>query len=419
MTNKASERIKRLSKKIIQAWEARALQEVAASVHKTSLALPNSLPEFLNNVAEALSTNINRTETKVRWDRDENTRINKKHGVERASSVDYTMDQLIFEYHILRQVIFDIMEEEAPLSPVEREVIICSVEQAVNDAATQFCKSVSDLTLKHTKEKDLLTSVRTRDEFLTVVSHELKTPITSLLLHAQMILKNRNPGDDAKNINRVYEFVGHVNMQVKRLNQLIEDILDFGRVRTGSYKPEMSRVNICDVINEVIGSFDLVFQAFKVGPPEFSCHEDTIVSIDKRGFEKVFRSLFTNAIKYGQGKPVSIQVLLKESDVEVIVTDHGIGVKPENLDRIFTKFERAISSNEVSGLGLGLYIAREIITAHGGEIWVKSKLGEGSNFHISIPRLIEERTELKGTDSVLIQSGLVLTPNENSRQPQQ
>ncbi|MBC7539662.1 MAG: HAMP domain-containing histidine kinase [Bacteriovorax sp.] len=416
MPNQASDRIKRLSKKIIQAWEDRALKEVDASIHKTSLALSTSLPEFLENVAEALSTTINRTETKVRWDRDENTRINTNHGKEQAESVDYTMDQLIFEYHILRQVIFDIMEEEAPLSTVEREVIICFVEQAVNDAATQFCKSVNALKLKYAKEEDLLASIRTRDEFLTVISHELKTPLTSLLLKAQMILKHKKNVDDDHQIKKIYEFVGHVNVKVKRLSLLIEDILDFGRVRTGRYMPHMSKINICDIIDEVIDSLDLVFQAFKVSPPEFSWHEDSIVSIDKNGFEKVFRSLFTNAIKYGQGRPVSIDVKVNNSVVEIIIIDHGVGIKLENIERIFTKFERAVSSNEVSGLGLGLYIAREIITAHGGDLWVESKLGEGSAFHFSIPRLLEDSTELRGSNSERAHTGIVINSIEYSNQ---
>jgi signal transduction histidine kinase len=139
----------------------------------------------------------------------------------------------------------------------------------------------------------------------------------------------------------------------------------------------MCRINICDVINEVIESLNPVFQAFKIGPPEFFCHEDSIVSIDKEGFAKVFRSLFTNAIKYGQGKPVSIEVKMTNSEVEIAVTDNGVGIGPENIERIFSKFERAVSVNEVCGLGLGLYIAKEIITAHGGRMWVESKLGEG------------------------------------------
>ena len=204
---------------------------------------------------------------------------------------------------------------------------------------------MSDITLKFSQEEDLIASIRTRDEFLTVVSHELKTPLTSLLLQAQMILKSKDTTDNDKHIKKVYEFIGQVSVQVKRLSHLIEDILDFGRVRTGSYKPDMCRINICDIINEVIDSLDPVFQAFKVGPPEFSCHEDSIVSIDKNGFEKVFRSLFTNAINYGQGKPVSIQVKVNDTEVEIVVIDHGVGIGPEHLDSIFTKFERAISSN--------------------------------------------------------------------------
>jgi len=403
MPNQASERIKRLNGEIIRAWEERAVQEVAASIHKSSLALPNSLSEFLDNVAEALSTTTDRTKAKVKWDRENNTRVNKNHGNDRAERTDYTMDQLIFEYHILRQVIFDVMEQEAPLTTIEREVIICSVEQAVNDAATQFCKSVSDITLRISHEEDLEASIRTRDEFLTVVSHELKTPLSSLLLKTQMMLRDKKPVADEKQIKKMYEFVGQVSVQVKRLSNLIEDILDFGRVRTGSYQPEMCRVNICEIINEVIESLDPVFQAFKVGPPEFFCHDDSIVSIDKDGLAKVFRSLFTNAIKYGQGKPVSIEVKMTNSEVEIAVTDHGVGIGPENIERIFSKFERAISSNEVCGLGLGLYIAKEIITAHGGRMWVESKLGKGSCFHFSLPRLLENRSEFKATSSVTVQ----------------
>ncbi|MBA2404571.1 MAG: sensor histidine kinase [Bdellovibrionales bacterium] len=129
---------------------------------------------------------------------------------------------------------------------------------------------------------------------------------------------------------------------------------------------------------------------------------------------KVLRSLFTNSIKYGQGKPVSVEVKVKFSEVEIVITDHGIGIAPENINRIFTKFERAISHNEVCGLGLGLYIAKEIITAHGGRIWVESKLGEGSAFHFSIPRLMDDRNEIQRTNLVTIQSDKKIFPNSDN-----
>jgi hypothetical protein len=122
MHNQASERLTKLNDRIMHTWEERALKEVDASVHQHSLALRNSLPEFLDQLATALSTTIDRTTARVKWDKDESTRIGKKHGKERAGMLSYTMDQLIFEYHILRQVICDVMEEEAPLSEIEREV---------------------------------------------------------------------------------------------------------------------------------------------------------------------------------------------------------------------------------------------------------------------------------------------------------
>jgi len=119
-------------------WEARAVKEVSAALANNSLALRNSLPDFLVHVANALSTTIDRTEVRVKWDKEQATLLGKGHGKDRARTINYTIDQVIFEYHILRQVICDVMEEKEPLLPFEREIIVCAVEQAVSDSASKF-----------------------------------------------------------------------------------------------------------------------------------------------------------------------------------------------------------------------------------------------------------------------------------------
>src|SRR5690606_32735949 len=108
------------------------------------------VPEYLEQLSDALSTIIDRTDARKRADRIDSERVGRKHGRERAGSLNYSMQQLIFEYHILRQVICDVMEEEVPLTPVEREIIVASIEQAVNDAATQFSETLRDIQEKLT-----------------------------------------------------------------------------------------------------------------------------------------------------------------------------------------------------------------------------------------------------------------------------
>src|SRR6478672_8257230 len=126
MSNQASDRLQKNSERIMHMWEKRARNEVSASKHQNSLVLQNSLPEYLNQLVNELSTTIERTPTRIETDKVESTRIGNKHGSERAGFVDYSLSQLIFEYHIIRQVIFQILEEEAPLEVRERDIIICS-----------------------------------------------------------------------------------------------------------------------------------------------------------------------------------------------------------------------------------------------------------------------------------------------------
>jgi len=145
MSNEASDRLKQNAEKIMRMWEKRARDEVGASTHQTSLVLQDSLPLYLNQLVDQLSNRIDRTPARITADEVESTRIGKLHGQERAGYADYSISQLIFEYHLLRQVIFQVLEEEAPLEVGDRDIIIGYIEQAVNDAATQFSETLRDI----------------------------------------------------------------------------------------------------------------------------------------------------------------------------------------------------------------------------------------------------------------------------------
>jgi hypothetical protein len=143
MSNEASDRLKQNAEKIMRMWEKRARDEVGASTHQNSLVLQDSLPLYLNQLVDELSNRIARPSARITADEIESTRICKLHGQERAGYADYSISQLILEHHSLRQVIFQVLEE-APLK-VRGDIIIASIEQGVNEAATQFSETLRDI----------------------------------------------------------------------------------------------------------------------------------------------------------------------------------------------------------------------------------------------------------------------------------
>ncbi|WP_242050326.1 RsbRD N-terminal domain-containing protein, partial [Oculatella sp. FACHB-28] len=179
MSNQASDRLQQNAERIMQMWEARARNEVSASLHQDSLVLQDSLPQFLNQLVAELSATGERTSAQVEAHEVESTRIGKLHGRERAGYADYSMSQLIFEYHILRQVLFQVLEEEAPLEWRERDIIIDSVEQAVNDAATQFSQTLQDI----------------QELFMVTLTHDLRDPINVVKMGTQLTLRRLERGD--------------------------------------------------------------------------------------------------------------------------------------------------------------------------------------------------------------------------------
>lgn len=178
MPNQASDRLQQNVERIMQMWETRARTEVSASLHQDSLVLQDSLPLFLNQLVIELSTTSERTSAEIEAHKVESTRIGKQHGHERAGYADYSITQLIFEYQILRQVLFQVLEEEAPLETRERDIIIDSIEQAVNDAATQFSQTLQDI----------------QELFMVTLTHDLRDPINVVKMGTQLTLRRLERG---------------------------------------------------------------------------------------------------------------------------------------------------------------------------------------------------------------------------------
>ncbi|WP_224247929.1 hybrid sensor histidine kinase/response regulator [Hyalangium gracile] len=235
-------------------------------------------------------------------------------------------------------------------------------------------------------------AIRARDEFLSVAAHELKTPLTALRLNLEraLYLALRSSTDTIPK-SSVEKSLSPAVRQIERLQQLLDALLDVSRVTSHRLRLEVSAVDLVEVVGEM--ALRLEAQARAVGVKlQFELpHEPVVLFGDRLRLEQVVTNLVTNAIKYGAGRPVHISVEERPEWAMLQVRDEGIGIAPEDQSRIFGRFERATSTQQSQSLGLGLYITKEIVTAHGGTISVTSQPGQGATFQVLLPRRRTER----------------------------
>lgn len=228
-------------------------------------------------------------------------------------------------------------------------------------------------------------ALRIRNEFISIASHELKTPLTSIKLQTQMTQIAAAKNDPhAYSEARMKKFVGQIDKQADRLTKLIEDMLDISRISLGKLNLEKVPTSLNTLVEDTLESLhDLIKQSGN----EIICklEKDITANIDRFRMEQVLTNLLTNAIKYGEGKPVTITLSQHGSEISLTVSDQGMGIAKENQQRIFARFERAVAAKNISGLGLGLYISQQIVQAHQGTIIVQSAPNEGACFIVNIP----------------------------------
>jgi PAS domain S-box-containing protein len=238
--------------------------------------------------------------------------------------------------------------------------------------------------------------VRERDEFLSIASHELRTPVAALQLQLQMLQRAASrsraaaaaavaeaaPG--AEELPRALDAkLEGLERQVRRIGVLVGELLDVSRMRLGrlelSREPtdlsEIARDTVAHVHQEIERSGSRIMLDLSPVPGAF----------DRSRMEQVITNLLANAAKFGQGKPISLHVDTEGSRARLRVVDRGIGISAEDQARVFDRFERAVPSQHFGGLGLGLYIARQIVEAHGGEIRVDSARSVGTTFTVLLP----------------------------------
>ncbi|MEG3910599.1 HAMP domain-containing sensor histidine kinase [Microcoleus sp. w2-18bC1] len=364
MSNQASDRLKQNSEKIMRMWEKRARDEVGASTHQNSLVLQDSLPLYLNQLVDELSNRIVRTSARITADEVESTRIGKLHGHERAGYADYSMTHLIFEYHLLRQVIFQVLEEEAPLGVQDRDIIIGSIEQAVNDAATQFSETLRDI----------------QELFMVTLTHDLRGPLNVVKMGTQLTLRRLERGDSHTDV------AARMLSAINRLDSMIQNLLDASRLRSGqSLKIEFDECDFVMLVQEVVEDLSFAYgERFVV-----VSDSDMRTFCSRKEIRRVIENLAINAVKYG-APTTPITLTLQQTETQISLTIHNEG-DPIALDAqsiLFQQFRRTICAEEQTGWGLGLFLSKSIIEAHRGTLAVESAEGKGTSFIITLSKIL-------------------------------
>jgi PAS domain S-box-containing protein len=228
-------------------------------------------------------------------------------------------------------------------------------------------------------------AVAARDEFLSIASHELRTPLTAL----RLALENMRRVSSREAIERLPpQYVERVlttaERQGQRLEKLVTALLDVSRIHMGRLELDVDEIDLAAVVAEVVAQFE--DEAAQTGSTVVVHGEAVRGYWDRLRMSQVVTNLLSNAVKYGGGKPVEIEYSPRDDRAFLVVRDHGIGIDPADQPQIFERFERAVSSRNYGGLGLGLYIVKRIVEAHGGTIRVESSPGEGASFFVELPK---------------------------------
>ncbi len=266
-------------------------------------------------------------------------------------------------------------------------VAVTAIREA-DGTLSGYAKVVRDLTERRRGEEArrqlevARDAVRSRDEFLTIVSHEFRTPLTTLQLELQAALKALVDGEPIAAVHR--DRLARLQRHVTRLDELVQALTNVGRLASGELRVRREAFDLGEALRELVERWRPVAQRQR---SDLVADVDCAIagSWDRERICEAISAVLSNAVKYGAGRPIHVRARRDEGTATIEIEDQGQGIAPEDQARVFERFERAVPVSHYGGFGVGLWVARQIAIAHGGDIAIRSKPGEGSCFTFRLP----------------------------------
>jgi signal transduction histidine kinase len=275
-------------------------------------------------------------------------------------------------------IVFDttVMKRDCSLVPVDMS--ISARKTGKNIVITAIMR---DITVRKEAEEKLRNIDQMKSEFLSNVSHELRTPLQSISGFTKLIMNGEVPDKETQQ-----EFLQIIDQETLHLGNLINSLLDMSRLESGRFQIHRSPVELHKTITESLKLFQSLARQKNIILSEEISPEIPEMAVDNERMRQVIVNLVSNAIKFSDpGGSVKITAAPRDQEFFFQVTDHGTGIREENMKHLFERFYREEGETVRGGTGLGLYISRQIIEAHGGRIWAESKFGKGSTFSFALP----------------------------------
>lgn len=379
---------------LMRDWTTAVRSELPGTLGLSPEDLMNGLPDFLANLAFYFSVQKGSAE----WERalQQSSEMAKQHGRQRAACPGFTLDQVIVEHQILRRILFDFLQKRARLEREQWNTLLQSVDVGISAAATAFALERGFRDARYRKlesEKDETREERNlarseignleseraiREQFVSTLSHDLRTPITSAKTTAELIA--REPGNEKRVARLAFKIIDDLS----RSDRMIRDLLDANRIRAGEKLPlEFQETKLLELISKTLGSLA------KVYGDRFVLHADhEIVGFwSSKDLERSLENLAINAVKYGAAdSPIDIRVIDHDDTVTLSVHNLGSLITEAEQEALFQPYSRILNEKKVKGWGLGLTLVLGITEAHGGTIHVESDAKKGTTFTMVIPK---------------------------------
>lgn len=343
--------------------------------------------EFLSNVSKTLASSLDYNETLGRVTKlavptiaDRCVAHVSEDVVEGASNVD--------SQHSSASLTFPLLAGSRFLGTLELSYDESGRSYSDEDLplASEFARRAA-LAIDHARlYAEAQSAIKIREEFISIASHELRTPLTALRMRvdliARLMRKGELPADVAEMLAPI---INGVRPELDRFTKLVQTLLDFSKICAGQLSIQREETDISELVVNMIAKYRAEFTEAGCDLT-YRADENIRGNWDRLRIEQVITNLFSNALKFGKGKPVRVELTTRDSSARLLVRDHGIGISKADQERVFDRFERAVSERHFGGLGLGLYISRQLAGAHGGAISVESAPGEGATFIVELPR---------------------------------
>lgn len=348
-------------RQVIDEWVARVREQVDAASCQTTLALRDSMPGYLEQLADIVDAVHAEPRRLSDFARRKEHAMPRLHGKQRATLHSYSLAQVVHEYRLLRESLFAFLGEADYLNPAVAEAITVSIMSSIADAASAYAEAMNTA----------------QERFGARLAHDMRSPLTAAKICAERIAMR--PQDE----QAVARLASRICKSSERIDDMVQELLDASRARSAERAPlGFVRTNLNAICIHVVDELDDIYQV----PVTYAPAQDDVGDWCEDAVRRILENLVSNAAKYGEeAAPISVALRRDRMSVELSVSNRGPAIPPEAKALLFEQYRRADTAGNKPGWGVGLAVVSSLVEAHHGTIRVDSEPGGPTRFVVRLP----------------------------------